>query len=81
MYLAPSFYAPSFYAPSFYAHVINGLLMLAAFMLLYKNYSKISNLEPYKLILLTLILSICVGVHGLSHLGLESIYNYNPMTA
>ena len=72
---------PSFYAPSFYAHIINGLLMLIAFVLLYKNYSKISNLEPYKLIVLTLILSICVGVHGLSHLGLESIYNFNPMTA
>ena len=69
----------NFYAPSFYAHIINGLLMLAAFVLLYKNYSKISKLEPYKLIVLTLILSICVGVHGLSHLGLESIYNFNPM--
>ena len=66
--------------PSFYAHMINGLLILMAFILLYKNYSKISNLEPYKLIGLTLILSICVGVHGLSHLGLETIYNYNPMS-
>jgi hypothetical protein len=68
-------------APSFYAHIINGLLILIAFVLLYKNYSKISNLEPYKLIVLTLILSICVGVHGLSHLGLETIYNYNPLIA
>ena len=55
--------------------------MLAAFMLLYKNYSKISKLEPYKLIVLTLILSICVGVHGLSHLGLETIYKFNPLAA
>ena len=68
-------------APSFYAHIINGLLMLFAFMLLYKNYSTISKLEPYKLIVLTLIVSICVGVHGLSHLGLETIYNYNPLIA
>ena len=67
------------YAPSFYAHIINGLLMLAAFVLLYKNYSTISKLEPYKLIVLTLIVSICVGVHGLSHLGLESIYKFNPL--
>ena len=82
MYLfAQSFYAPSFYAPSFYAHIINGLLMLFAFILLYKNYSKIKNLEPYKLIILILILSICVGVHGLSHAGLESIYNYNPLAS
>ena len=68
-------------APSFYAHIINGLLMLMAFILLYKNYSKITNLEPYKLIVLTLILSICIGVHGLLHLGLETIYNYNPLIA
>ena len=71
--------APPFYAPSFYAHIINGLLMLFAFMLLYKNYSTISKLEPYKLIILTLIFSLCVGVHGLLHLGLETIYNYNPL--
>lgn len=25
-----------------------------------------------------LILSIAVGVHGLSHLGLEAVYGYNP---
>lgn len=73
--------APPFFAPSFYAHIINGLLMLFAFMLLYKNYSTISKLEPYKLIVLTLIVSICVGVHGLLHLGLETIYNYNPLIA
>jgi hypothetical protein len=27
--------------------------------------------------MLTLIFSICIGVHGLSHLGLEKIYNYS----
>jgi hypothetical protein len=41
-----------------------------------KNYSKISNLEPYKLICLTLLLSLTVGIHGLSHLGLETKYNF-----
>ena len=35
-------------APSFYAHVINGLLLLLAVILLLKNYTKIVNLEPYK---------------------------------
>ena len=65
--------------PSFYAHIINGLLMLFAAILLYKNYSKISHLEPYKKLILTLLFSIGVGVHGLSHLGLEKVYNFNPM--
>jgi hypothetical protein len=66
--------------PSFYAHIINGLFLLFAFILLYKNYSKIIHLKPYKLIILTLLLSLTIGIHGLSHLGLEKVYDYNPMT-
>ena len=65
--------------PSFYAHIINGLLLFIAFVLVYKNYSQIKKIEPYKLITLTLIFSISIGIHGLSHLGLEKVYNYNPL--
>jgi hypothetical protein len=65
--------------PSVYAHVINGLLLLIAFIISFRNYSQIRNLEPYKLIIIVLIFSIGVGVHGLSHLGLEKVYNYNPL--
>jgi hypothetical protein len=65
--------------PSFYAHIINGLLLLFASVILYKNYNKISNIEPYKLLLITLLFSLAIGVHGLSHLGLEKNYNYNPL--
>lgn len=65
--------------PSFYAHVINGVLMLTAFIILCKNYSKIREVEPYKQIVITLLFSLTVGVHGLSHMGLERIYHYNPI--
>jgi hypothetical protein len=65
--------------PSVYAHIINGLFLLLAFIILYRNYSQIRKLEPYKLIIIVLIFSIGVGVHGLSHLGLEKVYNYNPL--
>jgi hypothetical protein len=68
-----------YFAPSFYAHIINGFFLLIGFILLFKYYSKINNLEPYKKIILALIFSISVGVHGLSHLGLETNYNYNPL--
>ena len=68
-----------YFIPSFYAHILNGLLLFISVILLYKNYPKISNLEPYKLIFLTLILSISIGIHGISHMGLEKIYGYNPM--
>ena len=65
--------------PSFYAHVINGILLFFALFLLCKNYTTISKLEPYKLIMLVLVFSITIGIHGLSHLGLEKNYNYNPL--
>jgi hypothetical protein len=65
--------------PSLYAHVINGILLLVAFILLYKNYSSIKSMDKYRLILLVLLFSIATGVHSLSHLGLEKIYGYNPL--
>ena len=66
--------------PSLYAHIINGLLLLIAFIMLCKNYTKISSVEPYKLVVLTLIFSMAIGIHGISHLGLEKIYHYNPIS-
>ena len=65
--------------PSFYAHILNGILLFIAFIMVYKNYSKIIKLDPYQLVILTLLFSITIGIHGLSHLGLENNYNYNPM--
>ena len=67
-----------YFVPSFYAHVINGILTFIALIVLYKYYSKISRLEPYKLIILILAFSIAIGLHGLSHQGLEKNYNFNP---
>ena len=65
--------------PSFYAHILNGLFLLLSAVILYKNYDKITKSSPYQLLTLTLIMSIAVGIHGLSHLGLETVYGFNPM--
>ena len=65
--------------PFFYAHIFNGILLFLAGFMLFVSYSKIQKMDSYKLILLTLCFSIAIGVHGLSHLGLESIYGYNPL--
>jgi hypothetical protein len=65
--------------PSLYAHIINGILLLVAFILILKNYNSIKNIDKYKLIVLVLLFSIAAGVHGLSHLGLEKNYGYNPL--
>jgi hypothetical protein len=65
--------------PSLYAHIINGILLLVAFIIFLKNYNSIKNIDKYKLIVLVLLFSIAAGVHGLSHLGLEKNYGYNPL--
>jgi hypothetical protein len=65
--------------PSFYSHALNGFLMLLAVVLLYRNYPRVKGLEPYKQITLALLFAMAIGIHGLSHLGLEYVYGFNPM--
>ena len=65
-------------SPSFFAHIINGILLLVAIWVLYKNYSIIKNVDKYRLIIIILLFSIAIGIHGLSHLFMETVYGYNP---
>ena len=67
-------------APSFYAHVLNGILLAVALVLLYRHASILSRMGPLSMIGLVLFLSVSVGVHGLSHLGLERVYGYSPLS-
>ena len=69
-----------YFSPSFYAHVFNGLFLFAALIIFIMHYKTIISFEPYKLIKLLLLFSLVAGVHGLSHLGLETVYNYNPLS-
>jgi hypothetical protein len=62
--------------PSMYAHVLNALLLLAAVVLAFKHYRVF---RPYEKVVVALLFSIGMGVHGLSHLGLEKAYNFNPL--
>jgi hypothetical protein len=66
--------------PSFYSHVLNMLLLIVAVFIFINNYTYIMKLEPYKKIVLALLFSITLGMHGISHLGLETNYNYNPLS-
>lgn len=68
-------------APSFYAHTINGILLFIALIIIITNYSKLIRLEAYpgRTAYLILMLSIAVGIHGISHLGLERVYGFNPL--
>jgi hypothetical protein len=64
--------------PSLYAHVLNGLFLLFAFILLLQYGSRKSD-DYYKMLIIYLLFSIAIGIHGLSHFGLEIVYNYNPL--
>lgn len=66
--------------PSFYSHLLNGLLFLFASIFLYLHFNSIKKIDSYKEIILILLFSIAIGIHGLGHLGLEYIYNFNPIT-
>jgi hypothetical protein len=66
-------------APSFFVHIINGIFVLVAIIILYKNYYVIKNIDNYKLIIMILLFSIAIGIHGLSHLGMETVYGYYPI--
>ena len=64
--------------PSFYAHVLNAILALVAVLLVMKHGRE---LRPYEIIVVALLFSIVIGLHGLSHLGLETAYGFNPLNA
>jgi len=68
-----------FEIPSFYLHQINAFFIFISFVLLFRNYSSIQKIETYQMIVLSLLFSLAIGIHGLSHLGAEYIYGYNPI--
>lgn len=68
-----------YYAPSFLAHVINGFLILFSCFFVYAHFDSIQSLDQYKKLVLLLLFAVVIGIHSLSHLGLETVYNFNPL--
>ena len=64
--------------PSVLAHLINGFLLMLAGVLVAWNFRTLRKTNPYRLVMLVSILSVAVGIHALSHLGLESVYGLSP---
>jgi hypothetical protein len=58
--------------PSFYGLLVTGLMILYILILLYKRNETIQLIE-------IILLGILIGVHTLLHLGMEFVYNYNPI--
>ena len=70
-----------YFHPSIIAHTLNGAFFLVAVILSLVYYKSLTSLDSYRFILLILAFGIIVGIHGLSHLGLEYAYGYNPWLA
>ena len=64
--------------PSIMAHMMNGFFLLAALVFVIYSYSKLRALDSYHILVLILLVSIAIGVHGLSHAALEKQYRYVP---
>jgi hypothetical protein len=69
-----------YFHPSIIAHTLNGGLFFVAVILTIAYYRTLANLDSYRAILLILAFGMIIGIHGLSHLGLEYAYGYNPWT-
>lgn len=65
--------------PSIYAHILNGVFVFTAVFFVIWNIPYLQKIDTYKKILLLFLISISIGVHGISHLGIETTYNYHPM--
>ena len=60
--------------PSFYAQIISGLIIIYC-IYLYATV-RISN---YENLMVLLLFTISIGLHGLAHLFIEVNYNWNPL--
>ncbi len=59
--------------------MFTGLLSLLIIVIALRNFKRLTNLEPEMRIKLIAAIGILIGLHGLLHLGFETIYNYNPL--
>lgn len=65
-------------APSLTALFVTGFLLLAIALFLVTNYGVFQRLDVYRKTSLLALLTIAIGIHGLIHLGVESVYGFNP---
>jgi hypothetical protein len=65
--------------PSIASHSMNGILIFIGVLFVLFNFKKIRSLDAYHMLIVLLLFSITMGIHGISHLLLESEYQYVPL--
>jgi len=66
--------------PSILAHGLGAVILLVAVGTMVVYYKQLQRFDIFQLIILLLLLSCTVSIHGISHAVLEKNYNYNPLT-
>jgi hypothetical protein len=67
------------FTPSFYSHLLNGLFVSILLLFIGYHAKQIFQFDVYRLSMLLSSMSIAIGIHSISHLGLEVVYGYNPL--
>ena len=62
--------------PSFWSLVLTGMAIL--YIIIELSFKSIYGGKTKHIVMVTLI-GLLIGVHGLLHLGMETVYGYNPM--
>jgi hypothetical protein len=62
-----------------YSHIFNGILIIIAVIIIFVKFSYFKKLDTYKLVILILLISVSIGLFGLTHTGFESRVPHTPM--
>lgn len=65
--------------PSFIATATSGIIILIIIIISLRSYRSIQKLSIYEKLMLLMLFSITICIHGIAHLGLEAEYDYNPL--
>lgn len=67
-------------APSLIALVITSIFILAIFYIFILNFKDILRIPYYDKLILLSSMAVAIGMHGINHLGVETMYGFNPFT-
>ena len=65
--------------PSFIGHLLQGILILIFILFFIYHRGNFKKMSVYEKSVLMLLFILVIGLHSLSHLGLEVIYKFNPL--
>jgi hypothetical protein len=65
-------------APSLNSLFVTGFLLLIILVIFVTNFKQFQALDFYRKLTVLSFITIAVGTHGLIHLGVETVYNFNP---